>query len=225
VPWSAQGKGVVPPTPRQRLVEPAVRPRAHGISRRSRWDDPPDLLQAHPAQQGNPIARARTSKAAMHDDIVGIGGPHVSVPPSLKPSHVEPCVFLFSDARLQAKCMRNSKGVSIAQDATVTRSRGSSRIVGMACFQPNGYLLGSYRIATRPEPSSSRLTSFQVDVASIAPRTRRPVAASLGCTTKLVLIDQSQLPPYASGSLTPPTNSPLHSCCELSTAFPRSPRG
>ena len=26
---------------------------------------------------------------------------------------------------------------------------------------PDGYLLGSYRIATAPEPNSSRLTSFE----------------------------------------------------------------
>ena len=34
--------------------------------------------------------------------------------------------------------------------------------------KPDGYLLGSYRIATAPEPNSSRLTSFK---SSIAPRT------------------------------------------------------
>ena len=28
-------------------------------------------------------------------------------------------------------------------------------------FSPDGYLLGSYRIATAPEPNSSRLTSFK----------------------------------------------------------------
>jgi len=30
--------------------------------------------------------------------------------------------------------------------------------------KPDGYLLGSYRIASAPEPNSSRLTSFQVDM-------------------------------------------------------------
>ena len=39
-----------------------------------------------------------------------------------------------------------------------------------ADFSPDGYLLGSYRIATAPEPNSSRLTSFK-STASIAPRT------------------------------------------------------
>ena len=28
-------------------------------------------------------------------------------------------------------------------------------------LSPDGYLLGSYRIATAPEPNSSRLTSFK----------------------------------------------------------------
>ena len=37
-------------------------------------------------------------------------------------------------------------------------------------IKPEGYLLGSYRIATAPEPNSSRLTSFK-STCSIAPRT------------------------------------------------------
>jgi hypothetical protein len=36
--------------------------------------------------------------------------------------------------------------------------RGTAR---RPCASTNGYLLGSYRMATAPEPNSSRLTSFK----------------------------------------------------------------
>ena len=49
--------------------------------------------------------------------------------------------------------------------------------------EPNGYLLGSYRIATAAEPNSSRLrslksTCFDIPASNVGPR-----PASLGCTT------------------------------------------
>src|SRR5207245_284328 len=88
----------------------------------------------------------------------------------------------------------------------------------------DGYLLGSYRIATAPEPNSSRLTSFKSTHFDSPANNVGPWPASLGCTTN----SYSSINPSsanASGSFTPPTNSPLPdsrlSCC---TAFPRSPR-
>ena len=38
---------------------------------------------------------------------------------------------------------------------------GCSMIRPTRVNKPNGYLLGSYRIATAPEPNSSRLTSLK----------------------------------------------------------------
>jgi hypothetical protein len=51
-------ESVVPPTP-PGLVEPAVPPKSITASVvASRWDDPPDLLQAHPAATRQPIAQS-----------------------------------------------------------------------------------------------------------------------------------------------------------------------
>ena len=72
----------------------------------------------------------------------------------------------------------------------------------------NGYLLGSYRIATAPEPNSSRLTSFKSTRFDSPANNVGPWPASLGCTTN----SYSSINPSsanASGSFPPPTNSPL----------------
>jgi hypothetical protein len=47
-----------------------------------------------------------------------------------------------------------------------------------------GCLLGSYRIATTPEPNSSRLTSFKSTRFDNPANNVGPWPASLGCTTK-----------------------------------------
>src|SRR6516162_11760466 len=49
--------------------------------------------------------------------------------------------------------------------------------------KPDGYLLGSYRIATAPEPNSSRLTSFKSTHFDSPANNVGPWPASLGCTT------------------------------------------
>src|SRR5207247_3574965 len=49
--------------------------------------------------------------------------------------------------------------------------------------KPDGYLLGSYRIATAPEPNSSRLTSFKSTCFDSPANNVGPWPASLGCTT------------------------------------------
>ena len=59
--------------------------------------------------------------------------------------------------------------------------------------KPNGYLLGSYRIATAPEPNSSRLTSLKSIRFDSPANNVGPWPASLGVHHELVLIDQSQL--------------------------------
>src|SRR5256886_2061344 len=49
--------------------------------------------------------------------------------------------------------------------------------------EPDGSLLGSYRIATAPEPNSSRLTSFKSRCFDRPANNVGPWPASLGCTT------------------------------------------
>src|SRR5262249_50472140 len=75
-------------------------------------------------------------------------------------------------------------------------------------YKPDGYLLGSYRIATAPEPNSSRLTSFKSIGFDSPANNVGPWPTSLGCTTN----SYSSIKPSsanARGSFTPPTNSPL----------------
>src|SRR5262249_13580735 len=72
----------------------------------------------------------------------------------------------------------------------------------------NDYLLGSYRIATAPEPNSSRLMSLKSTGFDSPANNVGPWPASLGCTTN----SYSSINPSsanASGSFTPPTSSPL----------------
>ncbi len=74
--------------------------------------------------------------------------------------------------------------------------------------KPNGYLLGSYRIATAPELNSSRPTSLKSIYFDSPANNVGPWPASLGCTTN----SYSSINPSsanANGSFTPPTNSPL----------------
>src|SRR5205807_5817646 len=120
----------------------------------------------------------------------------------------------------------------------VTR-RGCSRPVGFSgigqmsqagwseansLIQNQTYLLSSYRIATAPDPNSSRLTSFKSTCFDSPANNVGPWPASLGCTTN----SYSSINPSsvnASGSFTPPTNSPLpDSRLSCLTALPRSPR-
>src|SRR5688572_28751781 len=75
-------------------------------------------------------------------------------------------------------------------------------------FSPDGYLLSLYRIATAPEPNSIRPTSFKSTCFDSPANNVGPWPASLGCTTN----SYSSINPSsanASGSLRPPTNSPL----------------
>src|SRR2546421_2363115 len=70
--------------------------------------------------------------------------------------------------------------------------------------KPDGYLLGSYRIATAPEPNSSPLTSFKSTCFDSPANHVGPCPASLGCTTH----SYSSIQPssvHASGSFTTPT--------------------
>src|SRR5690242_1852096 len=79
---------------------------------------------------------------------------------------------------------------------------------GNRANEPEGYVLGSYRIATAPEPNSSRLTSFRSTYLDSPANSVGPWPASLGWTTN----SYSSINPSsvnAIGSFTPPTNSPL----------------
>jgi hypothetical protein len=69
------------------------------------------------------------------------------------------------------------------------------------------YLLGTYRIATAPEPNSSWLTSFKSTSFDSPANNVGPRPTSLGCTTS----SYSSINPRsanASGSVTPPVSSP-----------------
>jgi hypothetical protein len=71
---------------------------------------------------------------------------------------------------------------------------------------------GSFRIATAPEPNSSRLTGFKATCCDSPASNVGPWPASLGCTTN----SYSSINPSsanASGSCTPPTNSPFPDSC------------
>src|SRR6266487_400040 len=91
-----------------------------------------------------------------------------------------------------------------AQLQPLVRRPGSSR----GLLRRRGYLLGSYRIATAPEPNSNRLTSFKSTHFDSPANNVGPWPASLGCTTN----SYSSINPSsanASGSFTPPVSSPL----------------
>src|SRR6478735_6941652 len=79
--------------------------------------------------------------------------------------------------------------------------------LGVVDFSPNGYLLGSYRIATAPEPNSSRLTSVKSTCFDSPAHNVGPWPARRGCTTNSY---SSHNPSSANaiGSFTPPVKSP-----------------
>src|SRR4029453_9894246 len=101
---------------------------------------------------------------------------------------------------------------------------GVHRLLELARETHRHCLLGSYRIATAPEPNSSRLTSLKSTRFESPANNVGPWPASLGWTTN----SYSSITPSsanASGSVTPPVNSPLPgSCLSCRTACPRSPR-
>src|SRR5437899_11036422 len=78
----------------------------------------------------------------------------------------------------------------------------------LSFFDRRGYLFGSYRIATAPEPNSSRLTSFKSTRLDSPANNVGPWPASLGCTTH----SYSSIKPSsanASAILHPPVTHPL----------------
>src|SRR5438445_2092312 len=94
------------------------------------------------------------------------------------------------------------------QGAGLPAGKSGDRCGRLGRNKPNGYLLGSYRIATAPEPNSSRLTSLKSTRFDSPANNVGPWPASLGCTTN----SYSSINPSsanASGSFTPPANSPL----------------
>jgi hypothetical protein len=97
-------------------------------------------------------------------------------------------------------------GISSAAARLVTTVKHGSVSLGPTrptrANKPDGYVLGSYRIATAPERNSSRLTSLKSICFESPANNVGPWPAGLGCN-ELVLIDQSQLcqrqrKPYAS---------------------------
>src|SRR6187397_308177 len=79
-------------------------------------------------------------------------------------------------------------------------------------YRRDSYVLGSYRIATAPEPSSRRLTSFRSTCFDSPANGDGPWPASLGCTTN----SYSSINPSsasATGSFMPPVNSLLPDSC------------
>ena len=86
--------------------------------------------------------------------------------------------------------------------------------------KPDGYLLGSYRIATAPEPNSSRLTSFKSIRFDSPANNVGPWPVSLGCITNSTH-RSIPAPPTPAGASRLPRQSLTDP--ELRTAFPRSP--
>jgi len=62
------------------------------------------------------------------------------------------------------------------------RPRSRNHVRGFG-FSADGYLLGTYRMATAPDPNSSRLTSFKSTGFESPANNVGPWPASLGCTT------------------------------------------
>jgi hypothetical protein len=77
-----------------------------------------------------------------------------------------------------------------------------------AADSANGFFLGSYRIATTPEPNSSRLTSLKSTRFDSPANNVGPRPASLGRTSNSVLIDQSQLRQRERGASRLPRTGP-----------------
>ncbi len=92
--------------------------------------------------------------------------------------------------------LRYSMGLVVGEDGN------GHRFIG------HGGSFGSYRIATAPEPNSSRLTSLKSTYFDSPANNVGPCPASLGCTTN----SYSSINPSsvnAIGSFTPATNGPL----------------
>src|SRR5215208_7366165 len=88
--------------------------------------------------------------------------------------------------------------------------------------KPDGYLLGSYRIATAPEPNSSRPTSLKSTRFDSPANNVGPWPTSMGCTTNSYLsINPSSA--NASGSFTPPRALPYRLPLQLLNGFSQNP--
>src|SRR6185503_14493108 len=107
-----------------------------------------------------------------------------------------------SRARVHIRTCRNSRQQESSQRVQRRLTLTHQTVWGSASTE--GYLLGSYRIATAPEPNSSRLTSFKSTRFDSPANNVGPWPASVGCTTN----SYSSINPSsanASGSFTPPT--------------------
>ena len=83
-------------------------------------------------------------------------------------------------------------GTMICCCSELTKLRGSTRpgranklIASTLWLLRHGYVLGSYRIATAPERSSSRLTSFKSTCFDSPANSVGPWPVSLGCTSRV----------------------------------------
>src|SRR5258705_9253849 len=126
---------------------------------------------------------------------------------------ITPLNPVWATAALSGTGATTSRTATAFQDPRMIQPLLSSLWSDFArAHKPDGYLLSSYRIATAPEPNSSRLTSFKSTGFDSPANNVGPWPASLGCTTN----SYSSINPSsanASGSFTPPTNSPLPDSC------------
>src|SRR6266508_6756214 len=96
-----------------------------------------------------------------------------------------------SNAEIARRCASTPKSVrrwrsrfAAEGTAAVGRARAANQGSMMRparASKPDGYLIGSYRIATAPEPNSSRLTSFKSTCFDSPANNVGPWPASLGC--------------------------------------------
>ena len=123
-----------------------------------------------------------------------------------------------SATRIALRCRLPTRWAVGPRCSNVSGPKGRLHVAIVRCLEAiclvggrsslSGYLLGSYRIATTPEPNSSRLTSFKSRRFDSPANNVGPWPASRGCITN----SYSSIKPSsakASGSFTPPTNSPL----------------
>jgi hypothetical protein len=100
-------------------------------------------------------------------------------------------------------------GYRLTEFAYLAAASKATRAANLAFpCKPDGYILGSYRIATTPEANSNRLTSFKSARFDSPANNVGPWPANFGCTKN----SYSSINPSsanASGSFTPPMSSGL----------------
>src|SRR5437867_6345519 len=111
------------------------------------------------------------------------GFPDIAVLPDRPPNGREISTLKSTLGTLEARKRRATEPAASAATPFGRPGPSCSMMQPTRSNKPDGYLLGSYRIATAPEPNSSRLMSFKSTRFDSAANNVGPWPASLGCTT------------------------------------------